>query len=206
MKIIALTNQKGGAGKSTIALNLAVAFSQSGFKTVIADADPQGTCQDWYSVRQEIQQKNDVSVFGVAKSVKAIKSLDAEVVIIDTQASFSLTTAEILALSDIVLIPVKPSPADVMASQEIALAAKKRKIIDPGLKVAFVLSQVKSNALMFGATIEALKEHEEIVTLSGTTELEIYKQSFGLGLGVAESDNKKAKDEILALMNNIINL
>ena len=51
MKVISFTNQKGGAGKSTLAINLAVAAERAGEKVCIVDLDPQGTIGNWYNIR-----------------------------------------------------------------------------------------------------------------------------------------------------------
>lgn len=209
MKVITIANQKGGSGKTTLAINLACAFAKNfaeeGYKIMIADADAQGSASDWFNAR--CVENDNINVVNISRSIKSVRNLGADIVIVDTQASFSQATAELLTLSDIVLVTAKPSPMDLWASIEILSAVEKRKIIDPQLSAAIVLTQVKAGTLMTQWAKETFAERNvSFPVLHGTTDLEVYKHTLAQGLCVLESGNDKAKTEIEELLQQILEM
>ena len=88
MKIIALLNEKGGAGKSTCAINLACALHRAGRKVVLVDADPQGTARDWREASPaDVDLPPVVPLDRPEVLLASIKTLAADVAIIDTPAN-----------------------------------------------------------------------------------------------------------------------
>jgi len=126
--IISLVNQKGGVGKTTIAVNLASCLSERGHQTLLVDADPQGSVLQWQSVsndqRFEIIHRPSATLLGDRKAMT--KGHDH--VVIDAPPAIGEITKAVLALSDLAIIPIGPSPLDIWSSKEtLALFAEARK-------------------------------------------------------------------------------
>ena len=117
--IIAVVNQKGGAGKTTIALNLAAALAAEGRRVLLIDADPQQTAQDWAAVRPT---PPPFQVVGLAKPVlhRDLPRMagDYDHIVIDGAPRNYEVARSAIAAADLVLIPVQPSGADFWASRE----------------------------------------------------------------------------------------
>ena len=112
--VIGMLNPKGGAGKSTLSSNISRCLQLKGFNVLVADSDPQGTLRDW---RQSDSEDKQPSVVGVDRPnlhkdlPKLASSFDF--VIIDGAAKLQEMVASSVKASDIVLIPIQPSAADV---------------------------------------------------------------------------------------------
>src|SRR5579863_6210452 len=117
--IIAVVNQKGGAGKTTIALNLAAALAAEGKRVLLVDADPQQTAQDWAAVRSS---PPPFQVVGLAKPVLhrdlPQMAADYDHVVIDGAPRNYEVARSAIAAADVVLIPVQPSGADFWADRK----------------------------------------------------------------------------------------
>lgn len=201
-KIISFVNQKGGCGKSTTAIQLACAFKQAGYTVAIADADPQATALSWFGASEQ-EDKLPVFGFAVEGTIKQVKKLPFEIVIIDTQASISKLLAEVISASDMCLIPVTPSAPDVWGSANVVELIKVRKTINPTLAAAFVITKAKAGTVLANQITDALAAYEFPV-LAGTSEFEVYKQTIASGDCVYVTHHEKAKTEMTNLTNNVI--
>lgn len=141
MKVIAVLNQKGGAGKTTIATHLASALHQSGHSVLLVDSDPQGSSRDWAAIKEE----HPISVIGmdrptIERDIKSVAPVDF--VIIDGAPQASDLAVSAIKASDFVLIPVQPSPYDIWATADLVDLVKQRiEITDGKLQAAFVVSR-----------------------------------------------------------------
>lgn len=116
MKTIAVLSSKGGCGKSTIALHLAVAYANAGLATAVIDVDPQASAAEWKDRREE----DDPPVITappsrLAKELERIREAGGELVIIDTPPHNGEALATAARLADLVLIPCRPSIMDLNA-------------------------------------------------------------------------------------------
>ena len=125
MPVIAIVNQKGGTGKTTLSTNLAVAFAETG-RVLLLDADAQGSSHDWADSQGQARVNLDVRAADPARLLQDARRLCAEYdwVIIDGPAGISRITADAVRAADVVLIPAKPSPFDVWAASTIVDAVK----------------------------------------------------------------------------------
>ena len=205
MPVIAIANQKGGTGKTTLSTNLAVAFSQTG-RVCLLDADAQGSSQDWADSQGQARCNLDVLAADPARLLQDVRLLRAEYdwVIIDGPAGISRITADAVRVADVVLIPAKPSPFDVWAASTIVAAVKARQATSRGLpKAAFVITMAKTRTLL-GRQIEAALEEYGLPALeSRTTERVSYPQMALEGRSVLDGRDTTAREEILALKAEI---
>ena len=126
-KVIALLNQKGGAGKTTLATHLAGEFVMQGHRVTLLDADPQGSALDWAQRRAQSGHGRLYGVFGLARDSLHQEApqiaLQADFVVIDGPPRVAALARSALLAADLVLIPVQPSAYDVWASHEMVLLA-----------------------------------------------------------------------------------
>ena len=117
MKIIALMSQKGGAGKSTLAVHLAVAAQAKGLRVHVIDCDPQGSIVTWSRLRKD----DDLMRTCEPRRLKhLIEGLDADLVFVDTPGHLGgMDTIDPMSVSDLVVVPVRPSVFDVAASYKM---------------------------------------------------------------------------------------
>lgn len=130
MRTIAIISQKGGAGKTTLAVHLAVAAQQAGFETVVFDADPQATASQWSEWR-ETHQLDAPAVIDcaspalLAKKLRSAADLGAQVAIIDTPPHADIMANEACKVADHVIVPCKPQAFDLAAVQTTADLVKR---------------------------------------------------------------------------------
>ena len=205
MPVIAILNQKGGTGKTTLSTNLAVAFAETG-RVFLLDADAQGSSQDWADSQGQARCSLDVRAADPARLLQDVRRLRTEYdwVIIDGPAGISRITADAVRAADMVLIPAKPSPFDVWAASTIVAAVKARQSTSRGLpKAAFVITMAKARTLL-GRQIEAALEEYGLPALeSRTTEWVSYPQMAIEGRSVLDGRDTTAREEILALKAEI---
>lgn len=144
-KVIALLNQKGGAGKTTLATHLAGEFAFDGKRVTLLDADPQGSALDWAQRRLQSERHRLYGVFGLARDSLHQEApqiaLQADFVVIDGPPRVTALARSALLAADLVLIPVQPSAYDVWASQEMVQLVVEAKVFRPRLRAAFVINR-----------------------------------------------------------------
>jgi len=145
MKTIVIANQKGGSGKSTSTVHLAVAAEQAGDgPTVISDTDPQGSTVDWFNQRKKAGMDTpryaQLNFADLANYVAALNQADASYLFIDTAPSIGGVNPDLFAIADMILIPLNPTPADLRALVK-ALPIIKQS----GRPFQFMLARVRPN-------------------------------------------------------------
>jgi chromosome partitioning protein len=145
MKTIVVANQKGGSGKSTSAVHLAVAAEQAGDgPVVVSDTDPQGTTVDWVNQRRkagiETPRYVQLNLADLDDYLTALKQAGASYLFIDTAPSIGGVNPHLFAIADMILIPLNPTPADLRALVK-ALPIVKQS----GRPFQFMLARVRPN-------------------------------------------------------------
>jgi len=144
-KVIALLNQKGGAGKTTLATHLAGELAMAGNRVKLLDADPQGSALDWAQRRLQNSQERLYGVFGLARDSLHQEApqiaLEADYVVIDGPPRVAALARSALLAADLVLIPVQPSAYDVWASHEMVALIAEARVFRPQLRAAFVINR-----------------------------------------------------------------
>jgi chromosome partitioning protein len=159
MKKIVVTSQKGGSGKTTLCAHLAVEAERVGDRPAwLIDTDRQGTLSVWHERRKaETPQRADVPLAQLAGGLAVLAKRGAAYCFIDTPPAISEQNVTVLEMADLVIIPVRPSPADLWAvSHTVAL------VQDAGKPFLFVITQAKANASITAQTVAALSHHGRV--------------------------------------------
>src|SRR5919112_4262800 len=119
MRTIALINQKGGVGKTTVALHLAAAFWQGGQNVVVLDLDPQASAAEWHDARSaEMPHVESIQPARLAKVVEHAREIATGVLILDTAPHAEATAIDAARCADLVLVPCQPSIMDLRAMRK----------------------------------------------------------------------------------------
>lgn len=204
-KIIAVLNQKGGAGKTTIATNLAHALQLEGHKVILVDSDPQGSARDWNAASDGAL----IKVIGMdratlAKDIMAVVD-NHDFIIIDGAPQIADLAIAAIKCADMILIPVQPSPYDIWACEDLVEIIKARQEITEGKpKAAFIISRVIKNTQLGNEIREALEGYNLPVFKNFTTQRVVYAKSAATGLTVLSTETKEdAANEIRAIANEL---
>ena len=156
MQAIVLASQKGGAGKTTLAAHLAVALERAKRGPVVMiDTDPQGTLTKWWHEREaDTPAMADVSIHDLPKRLPELGAAGFRLAVIDTPPAITASIRAVVGVADLVLLPVRPSPADLWAvGATLELCQQQKR------DYAFVVTQATRGALMTVQAVAALSEH-----------------------------------------------
>jgi chromosome partitioning protein len=206
-KVITISQQKGGTGKTTLAVHLAMAFIKyHNLKVAIIDTDPQGSLGKWFMIRTEKKVSNEnltfktASLWGAQYESKTLKN-DHDIVIIDTPPKIDSDARPSIEAADLVLIPMAASHVDFWATGAIVEIAKKAN--------KKILAQINRSSQR-SKLIEKTKDFIKSLDLKSTETIignrQIYTSSMGEGKTAVEKQRKgNAVDEIKKLSDQILN-
>lgn len=211
-KIISIGNQKGGVGKSTVTMQLAGALSRCGFKVLVVDADEQATVTKWSAMSEETPFP--ASVVGLAAAGAKLhreiqKFVDLyDFIIVDCPPSVSAPTPQSAFLvSDLVLIPTRPSLADIWAVQETIKLIERARAVNDGVRTAILLNAKQPNTQMGRDAADVLAGFEAPLLKTAFHLRQAYPQSVALGGTVYDVlGAKQAQQEVDSLTNEILGL
>ncbi len=203
-KVIAILNQKGGVGKTTLAVHIATALARKTRKVLLLDADPQGSALDWAAARRTAPLFPVVGLpkASIHKELPAI-ARDYEVVIIDGPPRVYDVAKSACGASDLVLIPVQPSPYDVWAAKEIINLLAEAEIHRPSLRKAFIINRKIVNTAIGRDVTEALSEYPTPVLKTAVCQRVSFAETAAQGLTVFDSPGSTAAEEMAQLANEV---
>jgi len=162
--IVALLNQKGGVGKTTLALHLAGAWAAQGTRVLVVDADPQGSALDWSEQREREGLPRLFGVLGLARETlhRELPAItrDADHVVVDGPPRVTGIARSTLLAADVLLIPATPSPLDGWASGEMLRLFEEACIFRPELIARFVLNRCAARTIIARETAEVLADQQ----------------------------------------------
>ncbi|WP_373460361.1 AAA family ATPase [Pseudokordiimonas caeni] len=156
MRVVAVTSQKGGSGKTTLSGHLAVeAVRQGAGKVALIDTDPQGSLAAWWNARES----NDpafaqTSIYDLEADLNALREENFQLVIIDTPPAITRSIQAVVAKSDLVIIPTRPSPHDLRAA-----GATVDLVERAGKPLVFVINAATPRARLTTEAAIALSAH-----------------------------------------------
>lgn len=202
--VITVAQQKGGAGKSTLAANLAVALAQSGRRVALLDADPQQSLARWQALRDPAATPIAFEAPAGWRVQAALERhrRDADVVLIDTPPHAETEARLAIRAADLVLVPLQPSLPDLWASEatfRLALAERRPHRI--------VLNRLPPSGRLRDVVLAELERRGAPVLPERLGNRSAFAAAFALGLGVTESEPRgTAAAEVRALASSLIGL
>lgn len=202
--IVALLNQKGGVGKTTLALHLAGRWAVKGRRVLVIDADPQGSGLDCSEARAQAGGKRLFGVLGLPREtlhreLPAIAA-DFDHVIVDGAPRVTGVARSALLAADLVLVPVQPSPLDGWASAEMLRLLGEASVFRPELAAGMILNRCPARARITRETADALGDHDPPLLASRIGQRVVFAKAAQLGQLAHEIDpGGLAAAEIAAL-------
>ena len=209
--IVALLNQKGGVGKTTLALHLAGAWAAQGLRVLVIDADPQGSALDLSEQRGREGLARLFGVLGLARETlhRELSEIarDADHVVVDGPPRVTGIARSALLAADVVLVPATPSPFDGWASGEMLRLMGEARIFRPELIARFVLNRCAARTVIAREIGDALADSDPPVLASRIGQRIAFADSARTGRLVCELDRASpAAIEIAALASEVAGL
>jgi len=204
--IVGVLNQKGGVGKTTLSVNLAASLSRTGARVLLVDADPQGSALDWAAARES---EPLFSVVGFPRPTihKEIATLGQgyDHIVIDGPPRVTDLARSAIMASDVVLIPVQPSPYDIWAADEVVKLIEEARIYKEMLKSVFVVNRKISNTAIGRDVGDALATYPVHVLSASITQRVVFAEAVAQGQAVHEIDpDGPAATEIEAVKTELM--
>lgn len=205
--ILSVLNQKGGTGKTTIAIHVGMAWIRQGARVLLIDADPQGTALDWSEARQGATPT--LPVLGLPRPTlhREIPALaeNYDHVIIDGPPQTEAIVRSAMMAADVLVIPVQPSGVDVWGARPIVALLVDAQVANPKLKAVFAINRKVSKTFLSRAVLDALKVYRLPVVTSALTHRVAFAESIGSGRTVFDIDpGSVASTEVAALAKEIM--
>lgn len=205
--VTAVINQKGGAGKTTLAMNLAAGLAKRA-DTVVIDLDPQGSSRQWASLGsapfpatvKQISGRWDART--LHQNYRAYRHM-----VLDCPPSLdSHASLQALRVCDVALIPVLPSPVDLWASLRLPQEIEEARRDNRNLRAYLVLNQLEPKSALSAAMHEALAEFGVPVLSTSIRRRAVYRGAALEGVSVYQMGSRgaQAAAEIEAIINEVI--
>ena len=206
--IVALLNQKGGVGKTTLALHLAGEWALHGRRVTLVDADPQGSALDWSERRSHEELPRLFTVIGLARDTLHREApelaRDADHIVIDGPPRVAGLMRSALLAADLVLIPVQPSPFDGWASAEMLALLNEARIYRPELAARFLLNRCGARTVIARETAETLADHDPPLLATTVGQRVAFAEAAQTGRLVSETGGgERAAQEVTVLVAEI---
>ena len=187
--IFGVLNQKGGVGKTTLSVNLAACLARTGERVLLIDADPQGSALDWAAARQ---REPLFSVVGFPRPTihKEIAQIGRgyDHIIIDGPPRVTDLARSAIMASDIVVIPVQPSPYDIWAAEEVVKLIEEARVYKENIKSVFVVNRKITNTAIGRDVRDALAAYPVHVLQASVAQRVVFAEAAAQGQAIFEVD------------------
>ena len=205
--ILTIGNVKGGVGKTTLAVNIAIVLANS-HEVLLVDGDEQGTAAAFTELRTT--ERGSPGYTAVTLHGAAIRTQVRQLapkyshIVIDVGGRDTGSLRAALTIADVVLIPVKPRSFDLWGVDQTATLVKEAREINDGLRAIAVLNEADAQGKDNEAAIDSLREVEGVETAPFfIVRRKAFPDAAAAGLSVVEYDNPKARDELMQLVNHL---
>ena len=209
--ILVVGNVKGGVGKTTLAVNLAISLSLAGRDILLIDGDEQGTAAAFTELRSA--EKGTPGYTSVTLHGAAIRTQARQLapkysdIVIDVGGRDTGSLRAALTVADIVLIPVKPRSFDIWGVDQTADLIKEAREVNDTLRAYAVLNEADAQGKDNAAALEALGEIEGIeLAPTQIVRRKAFPNAAASGLSVLEHDDSKARQELTQLTQFLFNI
>jgi len=203
--IISLINQKGGAGKTTAAINIASCLAEENKRILLVDSDPQGSVTQW----QSIAGKKEFEVMHLPRPIakKDFKGITSQYdhIVIDPPPAIEDITRSVIEVSQLAVIPIAPSPLDIWSSSETVELVKELQKKYPKLVVRILVYRKISGTRLAREAREAMEAYNLDIFKTEISQRIAYVEAMISGLSVLQYEPKsKAADEFKSLTKEIV--
>lgn len=204
MRVVAVLNQKGGSGKTTIATNLASGLQRRSPRVALIDADPQQTASEWAARGEDTPPTYQAQKASTLRDVSALSG-SFDVAVIDGPPRMSDLSRAAVEESDLVLIPTQPSGADLWAAEDILDIVQRVQGRNGHPQAFFVVSRAVARTNLADSIQDALESYGIGVLKSRTGHRIAYPEALGAGVSVLDTGGKAA-EEIRDLTDEVLQL
>ncbi|HCR0226911.1 chromosome partitioning protein [Pantoea sp. AN62] len=204
MKIISFLNPKGGSGKTTATINVSSSIASSGKKVAVVDTDPQMSLTNWNSAGKA---RFDVFTASSEKDVYQVRKelSDYDYVIIDGAGSLSVITSAAVMVSDLIIIPVTPSPLDFSAAGSVVTVLEAQAYNRP-VEARFLITRKIEQAMMLSVLKDSIAQTGIKSFKTAITQRQSYVRSVLEGESVFNTSDRAAQGEIQILTKEILSV
>lgn len=212
MKVISLLNHKGGVGKTTLCTNIGKGLQllDESSNILLVDADQQGSLRDWHDASDGMAGINVIGADRrqmLLQSKSIALSLKTNYMIIDTPGDMKEIHGAAISISDLIIIPIRPSPYDIWATLDTIDLIKTSMAANAKLKAIFVINQAIQNSTITNDVIGALNMHPEIyLAYKYICHRVAFAKCVNLGGTIYDSKDASAIREMHALVKYIFDL